>query len=477
MRAVAAIDGDSFLLAYDRIEGATLDKTDPAIVDDALLRQIWEQVALLRAHRIAHRDLRRANILLDPDGRPWLIDFGFAEVAASDALLDADVAQLLAALSIQVGVPRTVDSAVAALGTDTVARCLPKLQMGALSGATQSALKQHPGLLKELHASLREATGASSIELEQIHRLSVKQLLIAVMLIGVVYFLAPQFADLPEVWSNVKDASWAWFGPMLIASAVSYVGATLSFMGSIPDRLRFGPTLATQTGSSFVSKLAPAGLGGMALNVRYAQKAGIDPAVAVPSVGLNTVAGIGVHLTMAALFILWAGRSAADFKLPDPTYFVIGIAVVLAMAGVSMAVPALRKLVLTKLIPILRRSVHGVGAVLRNPAKLFLLLGGSAIVTVSYIVCFYFATLAFGADLRFATVGAVYLLGSAVASVAPTPGGLGAMEAALFAGLTAAGMDASVALPAVFLYRLATFWLPILPGWICFSWLKRAEYV
>jgi undecaprenyl-diphosphatase len=74
-------------------------------------------------------------------------------------------------------------------------------------------------------------------------------------------------------------------------------------------------------------------------------------------------------------------------------------------------------------------------------------------------------------------VGAVYLAGAAIAAAAPTPGGLGALEAALIAGLVAAGMDHTVAVPAVFLYRLATFWLPILPGWAAFAWLRRSDYV
>ena len=35
----------------------------------------------------------------------------------------------------------------------------------------------------------------------------------------------------------------------------------------------------------------------------------------------------------------------------------------------------------------------------------------------------------------------------------------------------------AAAVPAVFLFRLATFWSPILPGWLCFSWLRRREYI
>ena len=98
-------------------------------------------------------------------------------------------------------------------------------------------------------------------------------------------------------------------------------------------------------------------------------------------------------------------------------------------------------------------------------------------VTLSYVLAVYFSTVAFGGGLNLAQVGAAYLVGSAIATVAPTPGGLGALEAAVIAGLVGAGMANSAAVPAVFLFRLATFWLPILPGWFAFNHLRRADYV
>ena len=125
----------------------------------------------------------------------------------------------------------------------------------------------------------------------------------------------------------------------------------------------------------------------------------------------------------------------------------------------------------------LRRALDGVGEVIRRPGKVGLLLGGSILTTLGYLLALYFSVMAFGGGLPLATVGAVYLVGSAVASAAPTPGGLGAMEAALIGGLVAAGLSNDVAVPAVFLFRLATFWLPILPGWLSFRWLQHHEYV
>ena len=80
---------------------------------------------------------------------------------------------------------------------------------------------------------------------------------------------------------------------------------------------------------------------------------------------------------------------------------------------------------------------------------------------------------AFGGGISFAQLGVTYLAASTVASAAPTPGGLGAAEAAYAAGLGLAGLDQGTALSSVFLFRFCTFWLPILPGWAAYAWLRR----
>jgi undecaprenyl-diphosphatase len=105
-----------------------------------------------------------------------------------------------------------------------------------------------------------------------------------------------------------------------------------------------------------------------------------------------------------------------------------------------------------------------------------MILGGT-IITVSYLCGLYAAVRAFGGGLAFSAVGAVYLAGSAIGQAAPTPGGLGAVEAALIAGLVSVGLDKEVAVPAVLLFRLATFWLPILPGWATFSRLTHRHLI
>jgi undecaprenyl-diphosphatase len=478
MRAISDVGTDSMLIAFDAVDAASLSTLADDDITDDLLRRVWQLVAHLREHRIAHRNVKLANVLVDAHGDPWLVDFGFSEIAASDALLDADVAQLLASTAVHVGSARAVDNALAVLGEDTMRSALRFLQPNALGTSTRADLRHHKGLLKELQHTVEERCHVSEPEFVQLARIDKKLLFTIVLLVAVTYFLIPQFSDLPGIVDQVKDADWVWIGPVLVGSLVTYVGATLAVTGSVPDRLRFAPTFLAQVAASFAGTLAPASVGGLALNARYLQKSGVDPPVAVSGVGLNAVAGIAMHIALLGLFVVWGGSSAfGSFKLPDPEIFLIGIGVVLVLAVVVLAIPATRHAIGHSLLPILRRSLSGLGGVLRRPVSLALLLGGSVLVTVGYMFSMYFATLAFDGDLTFVQVGAIYLAASAVAAAAPTPGGLGALEAAVISGLVAAGMDNAIAVPAVFFFRLATFWMPILPGYICFHWMQREEYL
>src|SRR5207237_6872123 len=83
---------------------------------------------------------------------------------------------------------------------------------------------------------------------------------------------------------------------------------------------------------------------------------------------------------------------------------------------------------------------------------------------------------AFGAHAGLAKVVVVYLGGSAVASVSPTPGALGALEAALVAGLAGVGVAAGPAVAGVLAFRLITFWLPTVPGFFAFRVVRRRRW-
>ena len=106
--------------------GRDLTDLDGERLDQGRLTDLWQQVASLRTARIAHRDLGRESVMVDPQGRVWLVDFDRAEAAASQALLDRDLATLLAALDGVADPALVRATAERALVPDTVARVLPQ---------------------------------------------------------------------------------------------------------------------------------------------------------------------------------------------------------------------------------------------------------------------------------------------------------------------------------------------------------------
>jgi undecaprenyl-diphosphatase len=182
-----------------------------------------------------------------------------------------------------------------------------------------------------------------------------------------------------------------------------------------------------------------------------------------------------VHLTLTGLFIALAGSSGLrTFDLPS--WGIIGLiaAGVAVVAAIGVAVPWSRSLLTTRVLPATKRSLANVGEIARQPSKMIELFGGCLIITMGYILALAVAVSAFGAGPAFTSIALVYLVGSVVSSVAPTPGGIGAVEATLIAGLTSAGMPSTTAIAAVILFRLATFWIPLLPGWGALVVMQRS---
>ena len=476
-QVIKTADG-SALLAMERVDGRSLDRTPEQSVSDTMLRELWKQVDGLHRARIAHRSLRAANIVVDRAGRPWIVDFSFSELGATQRQMALDVAELLASLATVAGAERSVAGAAAVIGPDGVAVAVPLLQPLALSAGTRRAIARQDGLLTKTRAAAAAAGGREDQELARIQRVRPRTLLAIAAGAGAFYYLLPQLAQVGSSWRAIQSADWAWLPLVIALSAMTYLASAVALMGAVLPRIRFWPTVLAQGASSFVNRVSPANVGGMALNARYLQKSGVETSAGVAAVGVNSVAGAIVHLVLMVVFFTWAGRGLAKaFKLPSSSKLLLILAIVVAIVGIVLATRPGRRFAAGTLIPGLRSAAASLRRVAQNPAKMIMLFGGSVLITLAYIGGLAASVQAFGGGPGIILIGAVYLGAAAIAAAAPSPGGLGAIEAALVAGLTGVGMQAGPAVSAVLLYRLATYWLPVAPGWLCWRALLRREYV
>jgi len=444
---------------------------------DEVLRGIWRLVADLHRAGIAHRDLRLANLMLDDSGQPWLIDFGFGTVAALPQQLAGDVAELLCSTAVAVGPKRTVDAAVAELRPEQVRAALPRLQPDALSTATRKAMKARRGLDKQLQKTAAAAVGVEKVQLQHLERVQPRHVLTLLATALAAYFLIHQVTQIQDLPAILARMDWSWAVLALVASGLTYVGGALNLMGGFVQRLSLGLTTAEQLGGSFINRITPVKVGGMAVNVRYLQKQGLDSATTIGGVGISMLVAAAMHIALSAVFIVWAGSKASIVELPSSTTILLVLVAGAAVVGLAVIIRPARRLIRTAVVPQVEKAVRELREALRDPTRLSLSFLGALLMDLAYIIALFASVRAFGAPVSVAVAGAVYLTGTAVASAAPTPGGVGAVEAALIAGLTATGVPDELAVPAVLVYRVATFWLPVLPGWLAFTLLTRRDVI
>jgi glycosyltransferase 2 family protein len=472
LRALVRVGPEAAVLAYDHHDGTTLAQQNPGCTD-AELNQIWDAVSRLHAHYVTHRGLTADRILFTSDDQVMLLDPGDGDVAATELQIRLDTSQLLAELALYVGPDRAADLAIKQVGADELVSIVPLMQPVALARSTRKALRKRRDVLPALRTLLLAAVPGGEVAAVHLERIRLRTLLTLVASVAAAYLLAGELerASLSQV---LHEANLDWGFAALALSAVTYVAAAIELSGFVAERLDFFRTLLAQVAGSFVTLVTPAAVGGAALNIRYLQRRKLPAPVAVASVGVAQVVAFVLHIMLIVAFAAIAGTSTGEpLKPPRWAYFVLA-GLVVAVLGV-LAVPAGRRLVRARVAPTFARVWPRLLEILQRPRKLAQGVGGALLLSFAYIFCLAACVAAFGRSVPIASIAVVYLTGSALGSLIPTPGGLGAVEAALTAGLTAAGLPGAVAVSSVLLFRLLTFWLPVPFGWAALNFLERKQ--
>ena len=470
LRTLVRVGPDAAVLAYDHCEGVTLAERNSACTDEELVR-VWEAVTRLHAHHVAHRGLTADRIVFTQDGRVMLLDHGDGDVAASDLQMRLDLAQLVAELALVVGPEKAAQLAVERVDGDELVNVLSLLQPVALVRSTRHELRRRRDVLPAVRKVLLAAVPDEEVTPVQLQRIRPRALVTLVASVVAVYLLAGELAQ-NSLGSLLSGAKWPWVFAALGLSVATYVGASLSVSGFVSEKLGFFRTTLVQVASSFVTLVTPAAVGGVALNVRYLQRRKIPAPAAVASIGVSQVVALVLHLLMLAVFGAITGAGNTNPIHPPVWVYFVGGGLI-AVAGAVLSVPAGRRLVRARLSPTFGHVLPRLIELAQRPGKLAEGIGGALLLSIAYIFCLATCVAAFGGAVPIAKIGFVYLTGSALGSIIPTPGGLGAVEVALTTGLTTAGVPSGVAVSAVLLFRLLTFWLPVPLGWVSLNYLER----
>lgn len=463
----AEADGGTWLLAELRVAGT--DGTS-AVLDDDVLADLWQQVVALRARRIAHRDLRLANVVVDPDGRAWLVDFGFAQAGAADDQLARDVAELLTSIATAVGATRAVAAAVAAVGPAGLQSAAPFLQPLALSTATRRSVAAQPGLL----AALRDEMAGCGVPADRpsLLRVPVRPAMLVAVAAGgyITHHLLIGAAGGSAVAAVLDGIGWRWVAAAALAGALQFVFAALALAAAAGRPLALGRTVAGQLAATFASRGSASGRGSTDVSIAYLGSVGMTREDAADAVHLTRAAGFAVHATaLGAVTAVALGSGLRLVEPPRPAALVVaGLAVAIvagALGWLSAGRRALARAVLGRLV-LLRRLLTE----RRRGTRLVVSQLG---LTASLAAALLASLRAIDAAMPVAAVVAVYLAAVVLAANGPLPGGLGVVEPAVVAGLMVLAVPAAPAVVSVVVFRAVTYWLPLLPGAVAFRRLRR----
>jgi glycosyltransferase 2 family protein len=471
--------GGDALIVTRQPDVEPLESALPEQVGDETLRQLWDQVARLHASGISHGRLNAGNVIV-VDAAPMLVDLSAATLGAPQSALDIDVAELLVASTVLVGPDRALCAAVEGVGVDAVAGALPYLQRAALTPHVRDLARHHEVALDDLRAAAATAAGQEKApEIAPLRRIRPKDLLLTAALIFAAYLLISQLAEIgfDTIADEVGRADPAWVVVALILAQSTFIASGISVRGGVPTPLALLPCVVLQSAIKFINLTVPSSAGRIAMNLRFLQRMGVPRAEAVAAGAIDDVSNT---IVQAALFLLTLPLVQVDFDTSQFSGSGPDTRLVLAIAGalivsviVVLAVPKLRD----KVVPGVRSSLSSLWSVARIRRKRLELFGGTIAAELLYALALGATCLAYGVDLNLAQLVFINTAASVLSSLIPVPGGIGAAEASLSAGLIAVGVDESTAFAIAITQRLCTFYLPPVWGYVSLRWLSRKGYL
>jgi uncharacterized membrane protein YbhN (UPF0104 family)/tRNA A-37 threonylcarbamoyl transferase component Bud32 len=479
--------------------GRPVPTLDPSEIDDRLLERIWGNAGRLHALGVAHRRLDGAQIVVRPDATPAFGDFGGAAVAADDADIAADRAQLLVATTLAAGPERAVSAALAALGNDGLAQVLPLLQPAAFERPTRHAIAEQDWDLEDLRKACAQAAGVELPKLAQLRRVSLQSIGV-VLLIGLVaYAIISLLANvgLANLIDQFKGADLGWLAVALALSPVVPVAQAFATLGASFRPLRFGPVLMLQYAIQFTALALPSSAARLALDVRFFGRNGIDPGAALSIGVIASVCGFIVQVLLIVVVSL-SGLASLDLGGSGATatsstsgssasggHRLLILTAVLVVLGVvvTLAVPKYRTAV-TQAVPRYRAMLHAQASsattalrVLRSPPKVGLIMAGNLGAQLLQAIILGLCLRAFGYHATLAELILVNTIADLFAGFMPVPGGMGVAEAAYTAGLVALGVPSAPAMSTAIAFRMVTYYLPPVWGAIAMRWLRQHSYL
>jgi uncharacterized membrane protein YbhN (UPF0104 family) len=477
--------GRDALLAR-RDDGVALPDVGDDAFSEAQARAAWEVLRRLHGAGLAHGDLRMRSLSVQADGAVLLTDLASATQGTVEAAQDSDRARLLVITALRLGIDGAVRVGRDSVGNDALVRAMPYLQPAAFEADTRRELKAADWRVGALRDAVTAATGVEAPPLEKLRRVSWSSIAMVVVLVIVAYVIIGAIADvgLDTLIAEFQGADWRWVVAAVLLAVLIYVGQAFTVQGANVGPLPFVPVVGLEMSVAFVGLAVPASAAKIGLTIRFLQLVGSNPTAAVLISIIDSLAGFLVQVLVIVL-TLFTGLVTLTPKTTDGTGISAALAnvdwttvMVLCLLLIAVAILVIRFVPKARVF-VRNRTAEGRDSlvVLRTPRRVARLAFGSVMWNVVAALVLGCSLNAFGYTANFASLILVNTLVALFAGLIPVPGNVGVAEAAITAGLVAIGIPQAVAMSTAIVYRLATYFVPAIYGYVSLTLMRRRGYL
>ncbi|MGI9644224.1 MAG: flippase-like domain-containing protein [Ilumatobacteraceae bacterium] len=472
---------DDAILVFGRLDHPLSDVADDAL-DDATLDAIWDELGKLHDAGLSHGSLDAIHVWFDSSGAPSLVGFSNAAIHASAEQLRADVAAMLVLSTMYVGADRSIEAARRAQGDDALADVLPVLQTASLNARLRHSAKQQKLKVGDLRKQAAAALGIETPPIEQLTRVSWKSVVMVAFVGFAAYTLIGGLAEVgfDTILDTLADARWSLVLLALVLAAATNWTDAISVAAVSPKPVPVGVTTVEQFAIGFINIAVPSSAGRIATNARYFQKFGINTVTSTTTGAITGFVGFIAQAILIVLTIL-VGAGSIDFSEMQTDggvlrFLGMAVVVLVGVSGLVAIVPKWRHWAWG----LVSKPLSQIGAafeMIKDPKTVLTALGSAMGTEILYGAGFALCVLAVGGDVSLGEAIFINVTVSLFAGLMPVPGGIGVSEAGMTAGLTAVGVPSDIAVSAVIVYRLISYYLPPIWGYFSLRWLTKHDYL
>ncbi len=290
-------------------------------------------------------------------------------------------------------------------------------------------------------------------------------------------YIVAQRDILNESILTVLEVEVLWFASLLglfwlilPLTAISY-----KLISPKPKRLKIVTTTLAHLAGSGPGRIIPGGVGNLSISALHLKKTGLTIEQSVGVVLTNNIFGMASNALLLLIVLVIRPETTqilTDSISSDQIFIVLFIifALVVLTQWLFHARGTRKELLKTSrqwrkiLRNFIGRPKHVVGVAI-------------IALTISLLHTFMldFSAFALGVNISITDALVAMSFGVVIGSIFPTPGGVGGVEAGITAAFIVLGLPATEAASIAVLFRVATYWQPLLPGTLAYLYLREKK--